>query len=249
MSEKNRYERNLGAISSAEQKVLAKSKVCIVGCGGLGGGAIEALVRLGVGTGGYMDSGADSMEALGGYITVVDCDSFDPTNLNRQVLSNENNLGHAKATEAKLQMKQINSEVNIFSVQAELDEENVIDIIGGHQVVIDALDNIRTRLILEEACAKEEIPLIHGAIGGWYGQVGVAMPGAGLLRSIYGEEDQCCEQAEGNLPNPGNLPFVAAAISAMQAAEAVKVLLGKSTLKNRLLTVELLSSEYEIIDF
>ncbi len=236
---KNRYTRNRGVISAEEQKKLACSKVCVVGCGGLGGGIIEGLVRLGVGASGS------------GYITAVDCDRFDETNLNRQILSNEDNIGHAKATEAKLQMKQINSEVQFFSVQAELDEDNAADIIRGHDVVADALDCVETRLILEKACESEGIPLVHGAIGGWYGQAGVSMPGDGLLHRVYaGEADgKIAGETDDDAAGPGNVSFVVATIAAMEVAETVKILLGRSGLKNRLLTADLLNHEYEVIDF
>ena len=95
-----RYTRNIGTISEDEQQLLAAKSVCVVGCGGLGGGIIEGLVRIGV-----------------GRLTVIDGDVFDETNLNRQVLSNQDNLGHAKAVEAKLQMRAINDSVQVDSIQ------------------------------------------------------------------------------------------------------------------------------------
>lgn len=228
-----RYQRNIGTITSEEQTLLKEKTVCIIGCGGLGGGVIENLVRFGV-----------------GHLTAVDGDVFDESNLNRQVLSNEKNLGRPKAIEAAAQMQQINSDVQITPVQDLLTEANVNDIINGHDVVVDALDNIDTRLILEQACNRAGIPLVHGAIGGWSGQVGVVMPGSNILERLY-EDSFVAETANANyVDKPTNPSFTPAVIAAMEAAETVKVLLGKEEfLKNRLLMIDLLYHEYEIIDF
>ena len=223
-----RYTRNIGTITEAEQQILAGKAVCVIGCGGLGGGVIENLTRMGI-----------------GRLTVVDCDVFDETNLNRQVLSNQDNLGHAKAIEARLQMKLINDNVEIFSVQAELGEDNAADIIRGHDIVMDALDSVPARLILEDACTAENIPLVHGAIDGWNGEVAVVMPGSLLLHEIYGGWE---EPGEGE-PRGSNPSFTPAVVSAIEAAEAIKVLLGKECLAGKLLTIDLLNHEYEVIDF
>ncbi|MCQ2546645.1 MAG: HesA/MoeB/ThiF family protein [Clostridia bacterium] len=221
-----RYTRNIGTLSEEEQLKLAEKSACVIGCGGLGGGVIENLTRMGI-----------------GRLTVVDCDTFEETNLNRQVLSNQDNLGHAKAIEAKIQMKTINEDVEIFSIQARFEEDNAADIIRGHDVVIDALDSVPTRLVLEDACAAENIPLVHGAIDGWNGEVAVVMPGSQLLHEIYGswEEDPTVKGS-----NPSFSPAV---VSAIEAAEAIKLLLGKEYLDGKLLTIDLLNHEYEVIDF
>ncbi|MCQ2545125.1 MAG: HesA/MoeB/ThiF family protein [Clostridia bacterium] len=221
-----RYTRNIGTITEAEQQILAGKAVCVIGCGGLGGGVIENLTRMGI-----------------GRLTVVDGDVFDDTNLNRQVLSNQDNIGHSKAVEAKLQMKTINDNVEVFSIQTRLDTENAADIIRGHDVVVDALDSVPTRLALEDACAAENIPLVHGAIDGWNGEVAVVMPGSQILHEIYGswEEDPTVKGS-----NPSFSPAV---VSAIEAAEAIKVLLGRECLAGKLLTIDLLNHEYEVIDF
>ena len=223
-----RYSRNIGVITQDEQVLISQKSVCIIGCGGLGGGVIENLTRLGV-----------------GKLTVVDSDVFDVTNLNRQVLSNEENIGKSKAAEAVDQMKRINSNVEITPIQTELTEENCRQIIAGHDIVIDAVDNIKTRHVLEEACEKEGITLIHGAIGGWSGQVGVSRPGDKLFQKIYPahENDASVDTSAGN-PS-----FTAAVVSAIQAAEAIKVLLGKEdALYNKLLMIDLSDHSYEVIE-
>ena len=223
-----RYERNTGTISKSEQRLLREKRVCVIGCGGLGGGVIENLVRAGVGS-----------------ITAVDGDVFDETNLNRQVLSNEGNIGKSKAGEAAAQMALINAETKITPVNAFVCRENICEIISGHDVVVDALDNAEVRKLTEAACEEKNIPLVHGAVAGWSGQVAVIMPGDRLLEKIYGEDE-----AEGEECQTGNLSFTPAAVSALEAAETIKLLTGKGgVLKDRLLMMDLLNHIYEIIDF
>ncbi len=223
-----RYERNGLTVTPEDMIILKKSAVCIVGCGGLGGGVIEGLARTGV-----------------GKLTAVDGDIFDVTNLNRQILSDENNIGCFKADEAAAKIGRINSEAEIKGIRAFIDRDNIGRILAGHDVAVDALDSAGARLILEEACEKEGIPLIHGAICGWNGQAAVVMPGSRMLSNIY---SSCEEHPDDRAA--GNPYFTAAVISAIQVAETVKILLNKDgTLKNRLLNVDLRYHEYEITDF
>ena len=206
--------------------MLAEKSVCVIGCGGLGGGVIENLTRMGI-----------------GELTLIDCDVFDVSNLNRQVLSNEENIGKSKALEAGEQMSKINSEITFISIEEKVTEENAVSLIEGVDVVVDALDNVGARFALEKACAELNIPLVHGAISGWNGQVGVVMPGSNMLTNLYGDMDESDEA-------PTNPSFTPAVVSAMQACETIKVLLGREeVLKNKLLVMDLLDHEYEVIDF
>lgn len=223
-----RYDRNIGTVTIEEQELLKSKSVCIIGCGGLGGGVIENLVRLGV-----------------GRLTIVDRDVFDETNLNRQVLSHEGNLGKSKADEGAARMTAINSEVDVIPVNTKLDEENCCSIIKGHDLVIDAVDNIKTRIILEKACEEENITLIHGAIAGWNGQVAVIRPGDRIIETIYQGDEERGEELQA-----GNPSFTPAIIAGMQAAEALKVLLGREgALENKMLMVDLMDHQYEVIEF
>lgn len=225
---KKRYERNIGTISRREQQHLKEKRVCVIGCGGLGGGVMENLVRMGV-----------------GHITVVDGDVFVETNLNRQVLSNEGNIGKPKSEEAAKQMKLINSDVEVTSVNDFICRENICEVISGHDVVVDALDSAETRKLTEAACEEKNIPLVHGAIAGWSGQVAVVMPGDRLLEKIYAEDEKKGEECQ-----TGNPSFTPAVVSAIEAAETIKLLTGKSEiLHGRMLMIDLLNHIYETIDF
>lgn len=224
---KDRYSRNMNTLSPDENEKLKSFRVCVIGCGGLGGYVIEMLGRLGIGT-----------------ITAVDGDVFDETNLNRQLLSSEEAIGKSKAYAAEERMRTVNSDVKVYPVQTFVTEENCDEIIGGHDVVVDALDNMTARRLLEAHCEKLNIPMIHGAIAGWYGQVSAIMPGDRTLQKIYPPNEN--KGAETELGNPS---FSPALVASIEVAEAMKVLLGRGELlQNRLLTIDLLNQEYEIFN-
>lgn len=222
----NRYIRNMKTISKEENEKLIKFKVCVIGCGGLGGYIIEMLGRLGM-----------------GYITVVDKDVFEESNLNRQILSDEISLGKSKAQSAKERMNIVNSQIKINAIDEEINEDNIRRIIENHHIVIDALDNIKARFLLQEACDNLRIPLIHGAISGWYGQVSTILPGDKTLDYIYKNKEK---ETNNELGNPS---FTPANIASIQVSEAIKVLLNKGDiLSDKLLLVDLLYNEYNVID-
>lgn len=223
-----RYERNIAALSEQEMERLLQCRACVIGCGGLGGYIIEHLGRLGF-----------------KHITAVDADIFEESNLNRQLLSDESVLGQGKAATALLHMKKVNSKVGFTAINKKICEDNCEDILAGHDIVLDALDNTATRLIVERAAQKLAIPLIHGAVAGWYGQVCAILPGDTVLDRIYtGRENGGLEKEF------GTLPFTAAVVASIQVCEAVKVLLNKEgTLAGRMLTLDLLENVYEIVEF
>lgn len=223
----NRYERNRNTFTQEENEKFHGFRVCVVGCGGLGGYVIEMLGRLGI-----------------GHITAVDGDVFDETNLNRQLLSTERLIGKEKALAAKERLAQVNSEVEIIPVVGFLNEENCRDMIKGHHLVVDALDNVSSRKILAKGCREMNIPLVHGAIGGWYGQVSTIMPGDDTMNRLYRDDEN--KGAEVEMGNPS---FTPALVASIQVAEAAKVLLGKGEiLQNQVLTLDLLTHSYDIID-
>ena len=222
-----RYSRNMTSISLEENMILQKSRVTIVGCGGLGGYIIEMLARLGL-----------------GHIRVIDYDSFDISNLNRQLLSQENNIGMSKALEAKERLELINSDIKVEALLEYLDEANADELLANSDLVIDALDNIESRLLLEETCKKLGIPLVHGAIAGWYGQICSIFPGDDSLSKIYGAN--ITKGIEKKLGNPSFSPSF---IASLEVSEAVKILLKKGDiLRKKLLFVDLLNNEFITID-
>lgn len=223
-----RYQRNLGTMTPEENRRLRDFRVCVIGCGGLGGYVIEELARLGI-----------------GQIIAVDGDVFQHSNLNRQLFSTEALMGQSKALAAQKRVRSINSEVEIQAIDHFLTEENADSIITEDcHVVIDALDNISSRRLLERHCHSKGLPLVHGAIAGWHGQVGVIMPGDKLFDQLYPEGAE-----KGAEQETGNPSFTPAVVASIEVAETLKLLLGKpGILRNKLLTIDLLEQEYDIIE-
>lgn len=216
-----RYLRNHDAISEAEQAILAQKRVLVVGCGGLGGYVIECLARIGV-----------------GYLRVVDGDVFDETNLNRQLLSSSMNLGRPKTLAAQQRVMAVNPLVEVEAFQTLLTDENAVPLLDGCDVAVDALDNIPSRLVLQQAARSAGIPLVHGAVAGWIGQVCVVQPGQDLLNSLY----PASTDTQGEEQETGTLSFTAALTASWQAAETVKLLLGKPGLHGEILEIDLLTT-------
>jgi len=222
----HRYIRNVNALSPRENESLKGFKVFVAGCGGIGGFVIEELGRLGI-----------------GHITAVDGDVFDETNLNRQILSTMQLLGKSKSAAAKTRMEAVNPDVVVTPMHTMITDENCRDLIHGHDVVVDALDNVACRFLLEASCRMEDIPMVHGAIAGWYGQVTVIFPGDDSLKTIYP-----AGAVKGSEVDLGNPSFTPALIASIEVAETVKVLLGRrNLLRNRLLTIDLLEHDYDVI--
>ena len=218
-----RYLRNHDAISEAEQAILAQKRVLVVGCGGLGGYVIECLARIGV-----------------GYLRVVDGDVFDETNLNRQLLSSSMNLGRPKTLAAQQRVMAVNPLVEVEAFQSLLTAENAVQLLEGCDVAVDALDNVPTRLLLQQAAKTAGIPLVHGAVAGWIGQLCVVQPGQELLNSLY----PASTDNQGEEQETGTLSFTAALTASWQAAETVKLLLGKPGLDREILELDLLNSSF-----
>lgn len=201
-----RYLRNKGTIGLDGQLKLLNSKVIVIGSGGLGGAIVELLARLGV-----------------GYLKVVDGDVFAAHNLNRQLLSTERNLGQNKAIAASSRIADVNSDVCVEPFPFMLDEDNVVELLTGMDVVVDALDNIPIRLLLSKTAQHLEIPFVHGAIAGFTGQITTVMPGDRYFEKIYRTQDGADRGIETTLGNPAATPALAAAL---QVQEVVKIITG-----------------------
>ena len=219
-----RYIRNFPAISEEDQQELKNKTVAVVGCGGLGGYLINGLARIGI-----------------GKIKLIDCDTFSESNLNRQLLCTEENLGKSKAAEASLAVAKINSNVKTEVYIARLSKDNAKNILEGSDIVMDALDNIEGRLVAEKACEELGIYFIHGAAAGWRSQVSTVAPGSKTLEKIY-------PQGKKTSPPPV-LPFAPGLTANIQLSEALKVLLGReNTLENKLFISDLEHDVFSVID-
>lgn len=217
-----RYERNIPALSEAECEILHRKRVLVVGCGGLGGHLIDMLARIGV-----------------GFLRVVDGDVFEPSNLNRQLLSEVPLLGVSKAKAAAAKVSRVNPETEVEAVAGFLTEKNVRQLLLSCDAVVDGLDNIDSRRILAKECEKAKIPFIYGAVSGWVAQAAVSMPGDHLVETLYPEGVV--------LKNKSVLSFTPALCASIQVALCVKLLTGRPVETGKLYYFDLLNQEFESI--
>lgn len=207
-----RYIRNGDVLSVEEQLRLAESRVAVAGAGGLGGQVILLLARLGVGT-----------------LVVADCDRFDESNLNRQALCFSGTVGMLKALAAAEAVAAVNPGVRVIPHPVKL-EAGVIDgILAGSDALVDGLDNVPDRLLLQAAAARLGIPLVHGALAGFEGRVMTVLPGDAGMTSLYGDDTgrDDPDRPEALLGVPA---VTAALIGALQAMEVLKILLKRGNL-------------------
>lgn len=217
-----RYIRNHDSLSTQEQYRLATAAVAVIGAGGLGGTVILLLARMGI-----------------GRLIVVDSDGFDETNLNRQALSTTASIGKPKSEAAADMVQQINAAVEVHTFQTAFNSQNATKILDKVDVTVDALDNIPDRLVLGKEARKRGIPLIHGAIAGFEGQVVTIFPEDPGLETLYGENVRRSDpqRPEAVLGVPTITP---AMIAGLQAMEVLKVLLRRGQpLRKTMLHVDL----------
>jgi molybdopterin-synthase adenylyltransferase len=223
-----RYLRNRESISLHDQLRLAESKVAVVGAGGLGGTVIQLLGRIGI-----------------GRLTVVDSDVFDETNLNRQAFCSRDWVGQPKALAVQAQMTLINPAVEVIAHNIRLDSANGPEILAGCQVIVDALDNVEDRLILEALAKSLGVPLVHGALAGFEGQILTVFPEDPGLKQIYGSGDQggsAANRPEFLLGVPSITPSLVATLEAM---EVLKILLNRGTpFRNKMVYIDLERGEW-----
>jgi molybdopterin/thiamine biosynthesis adenylyltransferase len=219
----SRYIRNMGTIGIDGQIRLLRSSVAVIGCGGLGGLVADLLARAGV-----------------GRLVLVDGDVFDETNLNRQILSTEGNLGLSKSKVAAQRVYEINGALEPEARQCMFDEYTAPGILEGCDLAVDCLDSLTTRRVLFTECRTRGIPVVSGAIGGFWGQVGIAMPDdQNLAEFLSGDTDKGVET------ETGNPPFTPAVVAALECAQAVKILTGKGkVLRDQLLWMDLAEDEF-----
>lgn len=204
MSINARFLRQLPIIGVEGQEKLRRSHVTIVGLGGLGSTVSILLAAAGVGT-----------------LTIIDGDRVEPSNLNRQILYDEASIGLPKAVMAAHRLSAFNSLIKINYINDYINNNNINNYIRNTDLIIDALDSWNTRLILDKIACKKNIPIIHGAVDGLYGQVLITRP----------EKNIClkCIAPPTETTNPP--PSIGAAVSivaSLQAHAAISMLAGKN---------------------
>ena len=228
-----RYIRNRETVSMEEQLRLVKSQVAVVGSGGLGGPVLLLLARMGI-----------------GRLVVVDHDRFDETNLNRQALSTVPDLGQPKCVVAARVIENINPGVEVRVRQGRLAPRNADEILAGSHVIVDALDNVPDRFSLQSAARALEVPLVHGAVAGFEGQLMTIFPedtGFSLLYGTAGPQKDPTKSPEARLGVPAVTPSL---VATLQAMEVIKILLGRGNpFRNVMVYVDLETGEMNRFSF
>lgn len=208
--QRSRYSRHLKIPEVGEegQSKLLSAKVLLLGAGGLGSPAALYLAAAGVGT-----------------LGVVDMDEVDESNLQRQVLHNLDRLGERKVDSAKKTLTDLNSDVKVITYDTRLNADNVLDILAGYDVVIDGADNFPTRYLLNDASVKLGIPVVHGSIFRFEGQITVFDPLNGpTYRDMLPEPPPSGVVA--SCAEAGVLGVLPGIVGCVQALEAIKLILG-----------------------
>jgi molybdopterin/thiamine biosynthesis adenylyltransferase len=219
--ELSRYERQLliAGWGKEGQERLKKAEVLVAGAGGLGSAILIHLAAAGV-----------------GRIRIIDSDRVELSNLNRQTLYSINDIGKEKATAAKGRLALLNPDIEIEALAELITEKNVFDLVA-HYPIVDAMDNLPTRYLLNQVAVSRQLPLFHGAVYGFEGSATTIMPTqTPCLRCLY----------QGVLP--GKIPVVGvtpAVIGCVQATEVIKYLIGMGELlTGRLLVYDGLSMRF-----
>jgi adenylyltransferase/sulfurtransferase len=221
--ERERYDRQImiGEIGEEGQGKLKMARVVIAGAGGLGSPIAIYLTAAGIGT-----------------IRVIDHDQVALSNLNRQVLHWEEDVGRKKVDSARTKLRNLNSTVDIQAISETITEENVSELADGYDAIVDAMDNLPTRYILNRCAVEKKIPFFHGAVNGFEGRVMTVIPGeTACLRCMY----------RGLVPQEKFpvIGVVPAVIGCLQATEVIKYLAGiGKLLTNRLLLYDGLKATF-----
>lgn len=219
-----RYDRQmiLPEIGEEGQKKLLDAKVLIVGVGGLGSPIALYLAGAGV-----------------GCIGLVDDDVVSISNLQRQVLYSEKELGKSKAVCAAERLSALNSEIKVQPYSTRLTEDNARDIIGKYDMVVDGCDNFATRYLINDICIEQGKPYIYGAICGFEGQVSVFNFGnrKKSYRNLYPDEEEMKRMPP---PPKGVMGITPAVVGSIEATEVLKVIGGfGDVLAGELWTIDL----------
>ena len=227
--QRNRYQRHLllPEVGEKGQMRLLDSKVLLLGAGGLGSPAALYLAAAGVGT-----------------IGIIDMDVVDSSNLQRQILHNVDRIGMRKVDSAKMTLTAMNPDVKVLTYDARLGADNILDIIDGYDVIVDGTDNFPTRYLVNDAALVKNIPVVHGSIFRFEGQVTVFSPYVGPCYSCMIPEPPPPELAP-SCAEAGVLGVLPGIVGSIQAIETIKLLLELGDpLVGRLLTYDSMDESF-----
>lgn len=232
-TQKKRYHRNvqIPGVGEEGQLRLLNSSVLVVGAGGLGSPVTYYLAAAGI-----------------GRIGIVDGDSIEYSNLQRQILHRTMDLGRLKVDSAKEKLEALNPDICVTKYPFRIDSENVLDLVQQYDIVVDATDNLETRYYLNKACINAGKPFIYGGVLAMVGQVMTILPGKGpCFRCIFRELS--ANKSVKTTDEVGILGSVAGIIGTIQSTEVVKYLLGKGDLLvGRMLAMDAMSMSFQEVE-
>jgi adenylyltransferase/sulfurtransferase len=227
-----RYNRQiiLSEIGPVGQEKISKTKVLVVGAGGLGCPILQYLTAAGIGT-----------------IGIIDFDVVEASNLQRQVLFGTSSLGQNKAEAAKKRLEDLNNTIKIQAYPYKLNYQNALDLFHLYDIIVDGSDNFETRYLVNDACILTNKPLVYGAIFKFEGQVSVFNYQNGAsYRCLFPNKPK--KEAVPNCSQLGVLGVLPGIIGSMQANEVLKIILGIGTvLSGKLLCFNALTNETSIL--
>lgn len=233
-ADRARYARHLvlPQVGPEGQTKLKAARVFCVGAGGLGSPALFYLAAAGV-----------------GHITIIDDDVIERSNLQRQILHRDDNIGTSKASSAKERMLNLNPSIDVTVHHERLTSENALDYIKGHDIVLDGTDNIPTRYLVNDACEILGIPWVYGSIYRFEGQVSVFnLNGGPTYRDLFPVPPP--PEAVPSCEDGGVLGVLPGVIGSIQATEVAKILIGiGKPLRGRLLVYDALEMTSRILTF
>ena len=227
--QRNRYQRHLllPEVGEKGQQKLLDSKVLMLGAGGLGSPSALYLAAAGVGT-----------------IGIIDMDVVDESNLQRQILHNLDRVGMRKVDSARATLELINPDITVNTYDTRLGADNILDIIDGYDVIVDGTDNFPTRYLVNDAALLKRIPVVHGSIFRFEGQITVFDPYVGPCYRCMIPEPPPAELAP-SCAEAGVLGVLPGIVGSIQALETIKLLLGLGeTLVGRLLAFDALEESF-----
>jgi len=227
--QRNRYQRHLllPEVGEAGQLKLLGSKVLLLGAGGLGSPAALYLAAAGVGT-----------------LGIIDMDVVDSSNLQRQILHNTERVGMRKVDSAKVTLEAMNPDLTVRTYDTRLGADNILEIIDGYDVIVDGTDNFPTRYLVNDAALLKNIPVVHGSIFRFEGQVTVFAPYAGPCYRCMIPEPPPAELAP-SCAEAGVLGVLPGIVGSIQAIETIKILLDLGEpLIGRLLTYDSMDQSF-----
>ena len=227
--QRNRYQRHLlvPEVGEEGQLKLLDAKVLLLGAGGLGSPAALYLAAAGVGT-----------------LGIIDMDVVDESNLQRQILHNVDRVGDRKVDSAKKTLTALNPDVNVVTYDTRLGADNIMGILDGYDVVVDGADNFPSRYLLNDASVKLGIPVVHGSIFRFEGQVTVFDPRNGPTYRDMLPEPPPPEMAP-SCAEAGVLGVLPGIVGSVQALEAIKLILGiGDSLRGRLVAFDALEMSF-----